>query len=307
MLRVIRYPDSLNQDTVVTLGKFDGFHLGHQELIKRTLQKAKELELSSCLYSFYKNPLLTLRPGFKLELITTHRQRIALLNSFGVQYFYLQRFTRDFAEQSARVFLEKILVQQLRCKHLVVGSDAKVGRQQEGSIQVIQEILAEHGVSVSVVDFLHLGETKVSSSRLRSALAMGDCAGFKELANRNFEIQARVEYGAGRGKELNFPTANLKVGDYCLPKSGVYTVWAHLNGQRYQAVCNIGHSPTVKNTAERTLEVFLINYQGADFYREYLSVEFVDYLRPEQKFSDIQALQIQIKEDVDLALKTLQN
>jgi riboflavin kinase/FMN adenylyltransferase len=287
---------SLERDALLTVGVFDGVHLGHKYLISKLLEYARQGNLLSGVVTFhqYSEKLWPLRT--KLPFLTDIEERINLLKNEGVDVIILLSFTAELVQLSARQFVG-LLQKHLRMRGLVIGSDFALGKDREGDTNTLQKIGHEMNFNVMVVPPLMINGEVVSSTAIRRALASGDMMKVGELAGRHFSLRGKVVSGAGRGVGLGFPTANLNVGrEYALPPDGVYASWAHIDGEEYQSMTNIGRAPTFGDS-ERTVEAYLIDYQG-DLYGQELKIDIVARLRDEKKFDTVEDLKKQVTEDV---------
>jgi riboflavin kinase/FMN adenylyltransferase len=284
------------RDTLLTIGVFDGVHLGHQRLISELIKQSAQRHLLSGVVTFRQHPEDMLSSGKKLPFLTDIKTRIKLLRDEGVDFIVPLSFTAKLAELDARRFIA-LLQKHLKMRGLVVGSDFALGKQREGDTGALQKLGKEMDFSVTIVPPLEINGEVVSSTTIRKAMADGDMKKVRELTGRYFSLYGKVVTGAGRGEGLGFPTANLDVNSgQALPPDGVYAGLAHVNGKVYQSMTNIGRNPTFGKN-ERTIEAFLLDYSG-DLYGHELSVDFVAKLRDEKKFNNADELKKQVAEDV---------
>jgi riboflavin kinase/FMN adenylyltransferase len=290
--------------TVVTVGNFDGVHLGHQAILKRVCRRAAELGCQSVALTFEPHPLKVLRPGSNLPLLTTPAQKIELLRETGLAAVVVLPFTREFATLPARDFVRDYFVERLRAREVVVGHDYGFGHRREGNIELLREMGRDLGFSVQVVWGVEVEGAVVSSSLIRAMLKLGRVAQASRLLGRPYEVAGKVVPGKGRGaKLLGVPTANLEPENDLLPATGIYAVWVKRKGQRLPGVANIGTCPTFDNE-ELSLEVHLLDFNGG-LYGELLQVQFVARLREERRFPSIEALAGQIQLDIAAARQVL--
>ncbi|OGO43694.1 MAG: riboflavin biosynthesis protein RibF [Chloroflexi bacterium RBG_16_60_22] len=283
-------------DTLLTVGVFDGVHLGHQELIAELLTLARGKDLLSGVVTFRQHPEDLLVKGGKLPFLTDIETRTGLLREEGVDIIVPLTFSKELAGLSARQFVG-ILQKRLRMRGLVVGSDFALGRGREGDADALRRLGQEMGFSVTVVPPLKVNGEVVSSTAIRQALARGDMEKIRRLTGRSFILRGEVVTGAGRGEGLGFPTANLDISPgQALPPDGVYAGWARVNGKTYQSMTNIGRNPTFGD-AKRTVESYLVDYHG-NLYGAELRLDIVARLRDEKKFASAEALKKQMAEDV---------
>jgi riboflavin kinase/FMN adenylyltransferase len=287
---------SPEKDTLLTIGVFDGVHLGHQRLISELLKQAARRHLLAGVVTFRQHPEDILSPGNKLPFLTDIKTRIKLLQDEGVDFIVPLSFTKRLARLGARQFIA-LLQKHLKMRGLVIGPDFALGKEREGDINTLRKLGKEMGFSLTIVPPLEINGEIVSSTAIRKAMADGDMKKVHELTGRYFSLYGRVVTGTGRGESLGFPTANLEINSgQALPPDGVYAGLAHTNGKIYQSMTNIGKNPTFGNT-QRSIETFLIDYSG-DLYGRELSVEFVARLRDEKKFKNAAELKEQLAEDI---------
>ena len=287
---------SPEKDTLLTIGVFDGVHLGHRSLISELLKQAARRHLLSGVVTFRQHPEDMLSSGKKLPFLTDIATRIKLLQDEGVDFIVPLSFTTTLARLNARQFTS-LLQKHLKMRGLVVGLDFALGKQREGDTVALQKLGNEMGFSVTIVPPLEINSEIVSSTTIRKAMADGDMKKVRDRTGRYFSLHGKVVTGAGRGEGLGFPTANLDVNSgQALPPDGVYTGLAHVNGKIYQSMTNVGKDPTFGKN-ERTIEAYLLNYSG-DLYGHELSVDFVAKLRDEIKFKDAGELKKQVAEDI---------
>jgi riboflavin kinase/FMN adenylyltransferase len=287
---------SSEKDSVLTVGVFDGVHLGHKYLISKLLEQAGQRKLLSGVVTFYPHPEELLSPRTKLPFLTGIEERINLLKNEGVDVIIPLSFTAGLAKLGARQFVN-LLQKHLRMCGLVIGSDFALGKGREGDTGTLRRLGREMNFSVTVVPPLVVNGEVVSSTLIRKALADGDMRKVRELVGRPFSLQGTVVTGAGRGVGLGFPTANLDIAsERAIPPDGVYTGWAHINGKAYQSMANIGRCPTFGG-GERTVEAYIVDYQG-DLYGQELKLDIIARLRDEKKFDTVEALKEQMAEDV---------
>ena len=288
---------SPGRDSVVTIGVYDGVHLGHQHLISSAAEEARGSDRLSIVATFRNHPRSVLTPGFTPRYITGLEERVRLIEAAGADLVVPVTFDREMSELSARDFLE-LLVRRLRMKTLVVGPDFALGRAREGDVERLRSLSLEMGFSLSVVDLLENGGQPIRSTAVRQAVADGAMPLVRSLLGRTFALDGRVERGEGRGRGLGFPTANLEVApDRAMPADGIYAAWALLDGQRHMSATSIGTRPTFEET-DRTVEAFLLDFHG-DLYGRDLRLELARRLRDEIRYDSVDALKEQIAKDVE--------
>ena len=287
---------SPQKDILLTIGVFDGVHLGHKHLISKLKELARKQGVSSGVITFSQHPQEVLSPQTKLPSLTGIEQRIALLQDEGVDIVLPLPFTPQLAGLSPKQFLE-LLKEYLKMKGLVVGPDFALGKDRQGDIDALRRLGQEMGFSVTVVPPMTIDGQVVSSTAVRKALAEGDMKQAQKLLGRPFSLQGRVVAGDKRGMDLGFPTANLDVEPgQALPAGGIYACQAHIDGQTYSAMTNIGNRPTFGG-GQQIIEVYLIDYNG-DLYGHELAIDIIGRLRDEKKFDTPEQLKEQIAEDI---------
>ena len=284
------------QDTLLTIGVFDGVHLGHKYLLSQLTKQAREQNLLSGVVTFNQHPHEVLSPQTRLPFLTDLTQRINLLQNEGVEAIFTLSFTTELAQLSARQFVS-LLKKYLRMRGLVIGPDFALGQNREGNADTLNTLGQDMNFSVMVIPPVMINGELVSSTDIRNALANGDMKRVLNLVGRPFSLNGRVTSGAGRGVELGFPTANLDIDPgQALPAEGVYATWAHIDGQAYQSMTNIGQQPTFGGS-QRIVEVYILDYHRNLYGRE-LKIDIMERLRGEKQFDTAAELKKQITEDI---------
>jgi len=284
------------KDSVLTIGVFDGVHLGHKQLITELTKQANHEKLLSGVVTFRQHPEDVLSAGKKLPFLTDIVTRISLLRDAGADFVVPLTFSPELAGMDAKTFIA-LLQKHLKMRGLIIGPDFALGKGRKGNIESLTNLGKKTGFSVTVVPPLKINGEVVSSTAIRQAMAEGNMEKYRTLTGRSFSLHGKVISGAGRGEGLGFPTANLDIKKgQAIPPDGVYCGVAHINGSVFQTMTNIGRNPTFGDN-ERTVESFILNYQG-DLYGHNLTVDFVSRLRDEKKFSSIDELKKQVADDV---------
>lgn len=299
-----RAPSALPSQCVACLGTFDGIHLGHQRLLKRVVELKAEMRMPAVMVSFYPHPAIVLGRAEAIPKITSLRQRLEILGELGLDALYLIRFTRNLARFSAQSFVNEVLLKKLALKALVIGPDASIGREREGSAQVLKALLENNSCRCEILEFLEVANLKVSSRSIREALALGDVVRAKNLLGRSFVVEGRVSKGSARGNQLGFKTLNFKPSRQVWPKIGVYATRVYVGASQYAAVTNIGVRPTFGG-GETVMETHMLNYNGTDLYGKRLAVSFEAQIREELRFSKVEKLIAQIHADIERAKQIL--
>jgi riboflavin kinase/FMN adenylyltransferase len=283
------------RETVLAIGVFDGVHRGHRHVLQRLCQLARPRYLPGVV-TFINHPLPVLRPGAQVSYITTPEEKVRLLREQGVELVVSLEFTQELSQVSARDFTT-MLVDLLRMKGLVMGPDSTLGHNRQGDVSFLRKLGEELGFWVETAEPLLLDGERIRSRRVREAVQGGDVEKGCRLLGRHFSLGGSVVRGAGRGRELGFPTANLAVdAQMVLPADGIYATWAIIAGKRHPSATSIGVRPTFGLT-ERLVEVYVMDFD-ADLYGREMRVEFVRKLRDQETFSTVAALVNQINRDV---------
>lgn len=287
---------SPNRDTLLTIGVFDGVHLGHQYLLSQLTKQAREQNLLSGVVTFRQHPEEALRSQTSLPFLTGLTQRLELLQKEGIELIAVLSFTPELARLSARQFVT-LLKRHLRMKGLVIGHDFALGQNRKGDAATLRALGQELDFTVTEVDAKLTNGEVVSSTVVRQALAEGDMPRVRNLLGRYFSLQGRVVPGQHLGARLGFPTANLGIDPgQALPADGVYATRVYIAERVYESMTNIGTRPTF-GRQDRTIEVYVLDYQGNLYGRE-IRIALVDRLRDERRFETAQELREQIAQDI---------
>ena len=296
-------PDKFTS-SVVTLGNFDGVHLGHRALFRSLVKTARQLNCPSIVYTFNPHPLKFLVPEKAPLLLNTPAEKRRLIAASHIDYLIETPFTTDFAKMSPEIFVTDILLEKLRIKALVIGYDYAFGKGRRGNSDFLQACGEKYGFHVEVLQPVGDDGLPYSSTLIRQMVAAGDVSGVVRLLGRQYNLEGVVVPGDQRGRTLGFPTANLETEKEQLPAPGVYAVKVRHNLQEYGGVVNIGRRPTF-NVEGSTIEVYLLDFTG-ELYGQKLRIYFVDRLRDERKFASVEALVATIEMDVVRARQILQ-
>jgi riboflavin kinase/FMN adenylyltransferase len=299
-MRVLRHLEHVATPlggVVLTLGNFDGVHLGHQAIVRQAVAEARADGGQAVALTFHPHPIAVLKPEKAPPLIQPLHDRLAILGELGVDVAVVQRFTRAFAAQAPDAFVRDRLLRHLDVRHVVVGWNVSFGRDRAGNVDTLRALGARHGFQVDAIGPVRAGEDRVSSSAVRRLLGAGDVRSAARLLGRLHRLRGRVVGGERRGRQIGFPTANLHLKPgVLLPLDGVYAVVAHVGGRRLPAVMNVGVRPTF-GVPRRTVEVHVLDWSG-DLYGRWLEVELAERLRGEQRFTGPDALKAAIAADV---------
>ncbi|MFC2047090.1 bifunctional riboflavin kinase/FAD synthetase [Chloroflexota bacterium] len=287
---------SPEKDMLLTIGVFDGVHLGHKYLISQLKEQAGQRNLLTGVVTFRQHPQEVLFPQTKLPFLTDLIERTILLKNEGVDAVVILSFTQELAQLRVQQFVS-LLKKFLRMWGVVIGSDFALGRNREGNADTLRRLGQDMDFGVAVIPPVVINGEVVSSTAIRNALAGGDMRRVYNLAGRPFSLHGHIITGAGRGTGLGFPTANLDIdSEQALPAEGVYATWAYINDKTYQAMTNVGRRPTFGGS-ERIVEVYILDYQH-DLYGRELKIDVIERLRDEKRFANVEELKKQIAEDV---------
>ena len=286
-----------DEASIVTIGTFDGVHLGHQQILKQLIDTSRKSKLKSVLLTFFPHPRMVLQPDISMRLIQTIQEREKALQKTGLDYLVIHPFSTEFSRLSADDYVKQILVEQLNVRKVVVGYDHRFGRNRTASLEDMYHYADIHEFEVIEINAEKIESTAVSSTKIRQAIDEGNI----ELANtylgHSFTIEGMVINGDKRGRELSYPTANIDLQNQhkIVPKQGVYLVKSKLKGRVVYGMMNIGTKPTFDTTMP-SIEVHFLDWNG-DLYGQALQVELLKWVREERKFSSVEELQTQIQAD----------
>jgi len=294
-------------NAVITIGNFDGVHIGHQALFHAVIEKADAINGTSIVMTFEPHPVRVLKQNGHPPLITLYEQKVELIESSGIDVLICIPFTMEFAAISAKEFVEDILLTCIGMKAIVVGQDYTFGKNRKGNLEFLQTYAKTLGFEVIVADWiraLNKSTDRISSTRTRELVMKGKVAEAQKLLGRHYQIRGVVTSGRNRGgRLLGFPTANIILHDELCPKTGVYAVTVEFGSQKHKGVANIGYSPTFGDQIF-SVEVHMFDF-NENIYDRKIRVNFIQRIRDEKKFSNISELSDQIKKDIVKARKTL--
>lgn len=283
--------------SVVTIGTFDGVHLGHRSILTRLVETAKNDDLDSVLLTFFPHPRMVLQKDSGLKLINSISEKKKLLETIGIDHFVVQPFTKEFSRLTALEYVRDLLVNQLNAKKIIIGYDHRFGRNRTANIENLREYGITYGFEVEEIDARELDEVAISSTKIRKSLEAGDITTANEYLGYSFMLNGTVERGKGIGKTLEYPTANLKIDEpyKLIPKKGVYLVKAVINGNVIYGLTSIGTNPTVGGT-EKTIETYFLDF-SEDLYNQQLCLKFITRIREEESFESVAELKEAIRGD----------
>ncbi|MFB7312758.1 bifunctional riboflavin kinase/FAD synthetase [Streptomyces sp. NPDC056192] len=291
--------------SVVTIGSYDGVHRGHQLIIGRAVDRARELGVPSVVVTFDPHPSEVVRPGSHPPLLAPHHRRAELMAELGVDALLILPFTTEFSKLAPTDFIVKVLVDKLHAQLVIEGPNFRFGHKAAGNVQLLTEFGATYDYSVEVIDLYVSGEAgggePFSSTLTRRLVAEGDVAGAAEILGRPHRVEGIVVRGAQRGRDMGFPTANVETLPHtAIPADGVYAGWLNANGETMPAAISVGTNPQFDGT-ERTVEAYAIDRVGLDLYGLHVSVDFLAYVRGMAKFDSLDDLLVAIAADVKRA------
>jgi riboflavin kinase / FMN adenylyltransferase len=306
IMQVIRNIDSMDtaalKNTVVTIGNFDGCHIGHQEIFRRARLHASRIGGTTVVYTFDPHPASVVR-GVTPELIFTLEEKIEAIRSLGMDFLVIAPFTREVADTHPEIFVKETIINRLRAAGIVVGHDFSFGKKAQGDIPFLKKMGEQCGFFVECVDPVNIEGRVVSSTCIRKMILSGDVSGAAGFMIHPYRLHGPVVHGMSRGRALGFPTANIIPDKALLPAYGVYAVYISTGDQCFKGVVNIGNNPTFGDVGT-SIESFIFDFEG-DLYNNVITIEFVEYIRGEIKFADKSYLVDQMVEDCRRAKEIL--
>ncbi|MBA3692292.1 MAG: bifunctional riboflavin kinase/FAD synthetase [Acidobacteria bacterium] len=302
-MKIFHGTDNANilRSTVLTLGVFDGLHLGHQKIIQKVVSRAEAAGAVSTVITFDPHPRAVLYPENAPPLLQTLDQRLANFKVLGIKQTIVIRFNQEFANQNAEVFLRDIVHERLQAKEVFLGKGFAFGKNRGGNIELLKKISAELGFYADEVPEITVRGQRISSSKIRELLAIGKINFARRMLGRPYGVEGQIIHGDQRGRTIGFPTANLKPRNRVIPKYGVYATANLIDGKWRRSITNVGVRPTFENDKEPSIESYIFDFDG-DLYGDVLRVRFLHRIRDERKFSGIEELKNQIEKDTRRAL-----
>jgi riboflavin kinase/FMN adenylyltransferase len=293
------------QPTVITIGTFDGVHIGHKKILERLINDAIKTERTSTVLTFFPHPRMVLQKDTELKLLNTIDEKTKILENLGLDFLVIQRFTEEFSRLSATEFVRDILVNSLHAKKVIIGYDHRFGRNRNANISDLIAFGNALEFEVEEIPAQEIDEVSVSSTKIRKALKEGDVKTANKYLGYNYMLTGEVVRGKGLGKQLDFPTANLHIKEAykLIPKNGVYVIQSTLNNKTVYGMMNIGFNPTVDGDS-KTIEVHFFDFKG-DLYNQQIQVDILEWIRDEQKFNSLEELRSQLKIDKKTALAVI--
>ena len=285
---------------VLTIGTFDGVHVGHQKIIEQLNHRANEVGGESVLFTFFPHPRMVIHPtNHGIKLIQTQEEKIEKLARLGLKHLIVFPFTKDFSELTADEFVSQFLVAKLHVHTIIVGYDHQFGKNREGNLHFLESRALHYGFCVEEISAQEINAVNISSSKIRKALSKGDIYTTNHYLNETYQLSGTVIHGNKLGRTIGYPTANIHIDDSLklIPGNGVYGVKISLeNGHVHSGMMNIGTRPTIDNSMETHIEVHLFDF-SEDIYNQKIHVSLIERVREEQKFANVEALKQQIAQD----------
>ncbi len=287
---------------VLTIGTFDGVHIGHQKIIKQLNEEANKIGGESVLFTFFPHPRMVLSPeNHGLKLIQSQEEKLEKLEHIGLQNCIVYPFTEEFSQLTALEFVRDFLVKQLKVKKLVIGYDHQFGKNREGSISYLKTVSKEFNFDVIEIPAQEIDEVNVSSTKIRDAILKGEIELANEFLGAPFQLNGKVVEGKALGRTIGFPTANIEMNSdlKLIPAKGVYAIKVFVKGRWYVGMLNIGFRPTISEESNQTIEVHIFDFAD-NIYGENITVQFLSKWRDEMKFNGVEELKNQLKKDEEI-------
>ncbi|MBX7227202.1 MAG: bifunctional riboflavin kinase/FAD synthetase [Chitinophagales bacterium] len=296
------------QDTVLTIGTYDGVHFGHQQILRRVIETAKTLGSKSILMTFHPHPRLVLQPNHPVKLITTFEEKMEILADYDLDYVVAIPFSTEFAAMDADAYIKDIIVNLFHPKKIIIGYDHKFGKNRLGDLNLLERFSATYGYEVEEISKQTIDEIAVSSTKVRAALLEGDIQSANFWLAHPFTLSGKVVDGDKIGRTLGFPTANISIENpnKLIPPSGVYAVKVMLDGQSYNGALSIGNRPTFNLGNQLVIEVFIIDF-SADIYGKQIKITFLEKVRGQRRFENQDELIAQMEKDVQTCKRICEN
>lgn len=291
-----------DKPTVVTIGTFDGLHLGHQKILNSVCQEAANFMFASVLLTFHPHPRKVLYPKEELGLIQTQEEKLTRLNSLGLDHVVIIEFNQEFAQLKASDFVEQILIKGLKAQCVIIGYDHQFGNDRQGNLDFLRQYERAGFFKVKEIPVEEIDEVNISSSKIRNAIAAGQIAQANSFLGQPYQVSGYVSRGLQNGRSIGFPTANVELTELekILPADGVYAVSSQLNGRDLYGMMNIGWRPTIEEAKiSRKIEVHFFDFED-EIYEAYLALHLHERIRSEKKFSSLNLLKKQLKKDESL-------
>ncbi|WP_419870768.1 bifunctional riboflavin kinase/FAD synthetase [Chryseobacterium sp. CT-SW4] len=287
---------SSQKPLALSLGMFDGVHLGHKSIINELIKVGSENNLETAILTFWPHPRFVFNPNEDLKLLNTLEEKKFLMDKYGIDNLFLKEFDEDFRNLTGEEFVRQILVDKLHIKYLIIGYDHSFGKNKSGNFDLLQKLSKELGFEVEQMEAINIHENNISSTKVRNALLSGNIKEATEMLGYPYSVSGTVTHGKKIGRTIGYPTANIKTDSIkLLPKKGAYIVEVEVNSRQYKGMLSIGTNPTV-NGDQLTVEVYILDF-NEDIYDKPITVKFRDYLHDEIKFESLEKLIERLDED----------
>jgi riboflavin kinase/FMN adenylyltransferase len=303
---IIKSLDEIKQDknTVVTLGTFDGIHLGHQQIVRSVVEKTRKYNARNFLITFDPHPRKIVSTKNHIKLLSTLNEKIKILTTLGIENLFVINFTEEFSQQTPEQFVIRYLVEGIGVKEVVIGYDHHFGKGRGGNFDLLNSLGEKYKFLITPTEGYKVGEETVSSTKIRNALLVGNVSKANKMLGRYYSFAGRVVRGDGRGKQLGYPTANLKIKneDKLLPEIGIYAARCLVGEKWYNALLSIGSRPTFISDGSVIPEIYILDFDG-DIYNKELIIKVIERIRGEEKFNSAEELIKQMDKDKEAGLK----
>lgn len=307
-MKIFNHIDEIefNKNTILTIGTFDGIHLGHQQILKTLFERTRFHKGRSFLVTFHPHPRKIVSNADELKILTTPDEKASILDKMGLENLYIQNFTKEFSQNSPEDFFHNFIVNRIGLKEIVIGHDHKFGKGRQGTSETLKKIGTESDFSVTLVDEFKIDNETISSTKLRQAIAGGDIQKTNKYLGRYYSFSGKVVAGDKRGRELGYPTANVKLNDSnkLLPGLGIYAAEVTIDEEKHGALLSIGKRPTFYENGEIVPEVYIYNFNKI-IYERNITIKVLEKIRNEEKFSSPEHLIAQMDKDKKAGIKIL--
>ena len=298
------FKNKITKNSILAIGNFDGFHLGHQSIIKEGKKIARKNKKNFGILTFNPLPYEYFTKDYNYKIIS-NAEKINLASKFGVNYIIFLNFNNKLRNSSPESFIKDVLMKKINMSHIIIGREFRFGKNRKGNVKMLKKILEPFSIKVTGAEIINQFDGKISSSRIRKKISNGKVLEIKKSLNRFWSINEKVSQGRQVGRKIGFRTANIDLTGRLNPKIGVYAIKVSFNKKMYKGIANFGYAPTFKRK-KLLLECFIFSKIG-NLYGKYIEVNFIKFLRGEKKFKSTEMLKKQIKYDIDEASKILKN
>ena len=305
-MKVYRHIDEINHDsnTIITIGTFDGIHLGHQEIIKKLFERSRYHKGRSFLITFHPHPRKVVSKSNNIKILSTPDEKISILEKMGLENLFIINFTPEFSQQSPASFINDFLIRKIGLREIVVGHDHKFGKGREGTFETLESLSKSLKFEMSMVDEFKVNNEPVNSTKIRNALSQGEIRKANSFLGRDYIFTGKVIEGDKRGRELGYPTANILLddADKLLPGLGIYAACVIIDNEKFPGLLSIGKRPTFYDNGEIIPEVYIYDFDR-NIYNKKIAVAFIDKIRDEEKFSSPEDLINQMNKDKEAGIR----